>query len=96
MSYEGNARYQYQPWHVKAFRQARWLPFLWLRIAFICAWFRVCGNRIYFDRSHFKTRRDYFDHLWMVERSMHAMRIGHVWTHSEMIAELREKSRRQA
>jgi hypothetical protein len=86
--YDGPDRYQFQRFYVKCWRQIRYRPGYWYRLAHHTAWWLLHGCRGESDpddpMGRFETLRMY----WDVERGMLDCHMGHTITMDELHSEL--------
>ena len=93
MKYEGNARYQFQPRHVKAMRWLRYMPLGWIKASLSIASWLATGAQI---SEPFTNRREVAAHIIMCHRSMAAMNMGAYSSVQEVIAKLRGESAKES
>lgn len=98
MIYEGLDRYQFQPWHVRCVRWLRWKPLAFVSFLWNLARWCLSGMQPDTDWTDDDgrlirrgTRGDAIELMWDIAMSLSDFDMGAYYSHSEVMAELREK-----
>lgn len=89
MHYEGNDRYQFQPWYVKAYRQIRYRPLCWYRGLLMLARWAVDGMPV--EPQYIPTRRLMAAFIWKAEMVEFDIDAGHYYSMDEVRTELKRR-----
>lgn len=72
MTYEGNNRYQFQPWYIKLYRRVRYQPCMLMAFACMLAVWAWHG----FKTEHDETRRSTLGLMWSISRATWTIAAG--------------------